>query len=52
MQQLIKTLINGPARYTQEHHLSPLWTLAVVLGALLIEFGAAYLIVQLIIFSF
>ncbi|MEK7153257.1 MAG: hypothetical protein AAB834_04875, partial [Patescibacteria group bacterium] len=48
----LDTLLNGPARYTQEHHLSPLWTLAVVLGALLIEFGVVYLLIRLIIFLF
>lgn len=49
MQQLIDTLINGPARYTQEHHLSDGMTLLVVLGALFIEFGLAYLLISLII---
>lgn len=49
MHQLIDTLINGPARYTQEHNLSPIWTLVVVLGALLIEFGAVYLLFLLIV---
>lgn len=50
MHQLLDTLLNGPARYAQEHDLSPLWTLAVVIGALLIEFGAAFLLIRLIIF--
>ncbi len=45
MQQLIDTLINGPARYTQAHDLSPGWTLVVVIGALLLEFGVGYLII-------
>lgn len=49
MQQFIDTLINGPARYTQEHHLSDGWTLAVVIGALLLEFGAAYILVLLLV---
>ncbi len=44
MHQFIDTLINGPARYTQEHHLDPVWTLVIVLGALLIEFGTVYLL--------
>lgn len=49
MQYFIDTLINGPARYTQEHHLSPAWTLIVIFGALLIEVGAVYLLGFLII---
>lgn len=49
MQHFIDTLINGPARYTQEHNLSDGWTLVVVIGALLIEFGAAYLLILLLI---
>lgn len=49
MQQFIDTLINGPARYTQEHHLSDGWTLAVVIGALLLEFGVAYILILLLI---
>lgn len=49
MQQFFDTLLNGPARYTQEHQLSPGWTLVVVIGALLLEFGAAYLLILLII---
>lgn len=49
MQQFIDTLINGPARYTQEHHLSDGWTLVVVIGALLLEFGAAYILILLLI---
>jgi hypothetical protein len=52
VQQLVDTLLNGPARYTQEHHLSSLWTLAVVFGAMFIEFGTVYLLARLIIFSF
>jgi hypothetical protein len=52
MQEFLDTLLNGPARYTQEHHLSPWWALAVVVGALLIEFGAAYLLARLIVFAF
>lgn len=49
MQQFIDTLINGPARYTQEYHLSDGWTLMVVIGALLLEFGAAYILILLLI---
>lgn len=49
MQQFIDTLINGPARYTQEHNLSDGWTLVVVIGALLLELGVAYIIIFLLI---
>ncbi len=49
MQNLIDTLINGPARYTQEHHLSDGMTLLIVFGALFIEIGLAYLLGFLII---
>ncbi len=49
MRQLIDTLINGPARYTQLHHLSPVMTLVVVLGALLAEFISVYLIGLLLV---
>lgn len=49
MQNLIDTLINGPARYTQEQHLSPGWTLIVIFGALLIEVGAVYILGFLVI---
>ncbi len=49
MQEFIDTLINGPARYTQEHNLSSGWALVFVLGALLIEFGVAYLLILLTI---
>ncbi len=50
MPHWLDILLNGPARYTQEHHLSPLWSLAVVVGVFLIEIGAAYLLIRLIIF--
>lgn len=49
MQQFIDTLINGPARYTQEHDFSSGWALVFVLGALLIEFGVTYLLILLTI---
>lgn len=49
MQHFMDTLINGPARYAQEHNLSPVWTLVVVIGALLVEFGVAYLLILLTI---
>ncbi len=48
MEQIIDTIINGPARYTQEHQLGPELTLVIVLGALLLEFGIVYLILYLI----
>lgn len=49
MQQFIDTLVNGPARYTQEHSFSSGWALVFVLGALLVEFGVAYLLILLTI---
>lgn len=49
MQQFIDTLINGPARYTQEYDFSSGWALVFVLGALFIEFGVAYLLILLTI---
>lgn len=42
MQQLIDTLINGPARYTQEHNFSSGWALVFVLTIFVIECGAVY----------
>jgi hypothetical protein len=39
MEQIIDTIINGPARYTQEHNLGPELTLVIIIGALLLEFG-------------
>lgn len=49
MHHILDTLINGPARYTQEHHLSPGMTLVVVIGALLAEFVLAYVILLAIV---
>lgn len=49
MQQFLGTLMNGPARYTQEHHLDTTWSLIIVIGALLVEFGACYVLILLII---
>lgn len=49
MQQFIDTLINGPARYTQEHNFSSGWALVFVLGALAVEVGAAYFLILLTI---
>lgn len=42
MQQFIDTLINGPARYTQEHNFSAGWALVFVLAIFVIECGAVY----------
>jgi hypothetical protein len=41
---LLNEIINGPAHYTQSHHLSNGPTLIIVLGALLAEFVGAYVI--------
>lgn len=51
MQQLLDTIINGPAHYATHHNLSPSITLAVVLGALLLEFITVY-VVGLALFRF
>lgn len=48
MQDFIDTIINGPARYTQVHHFNDGWTIAFVLGALLVEFGIVILILRLV----
>jgi len=47
MQNFLDIALNGPARYTQEHHLSPTLTLTIVIGALLLEFGLVYLVLYL-----
>lgn len=44
MHHFLDTLINGPARYTQEHHLSPGMTIVIVISALIAEFVIAYVI--------
>jgi hypothetical protein len=49
MHHLINEILNGPARYSVRHHFSPLWTLAFVLGILLAEFVAVYLVGYLIV---
>lgn len=49
--QLLDTLFNGPARYTQRQNMGPGKTLLVVIGALLLELGVAYLIVLVAIKS-
>lgn len=42
MHHFLDILLNGPARYTERHHLSPLWSLVVVLAALFGECSLAY----------
>ncbi|MGH7157460.1 MAG: type IV secretory system conjugative DNA transfer family protein [Candidatus Saccharimonadales bacterium] len=42
MHDLIDTLINGPARYTVEHHFGPLLTIVFILGILFAEVVALY----------
>jgi len=49
MHHLLNEILNGPARYSVRHHFSPLWTLVFVLGILLAEFIAVYLIGYLIV---
>lgn len=49
MEQFVDFLINGAARYTQEHHFSPGWTLVFVIGVLLLEFGVVYLLAFLFV---
>lgn len=44
MQQFIDTLINGPARYTQEQQFSTGWALVFVLAVLAIQCGVVYLL--------
>jgi hypothetical protein len=50
MQSLFDTLLNGPARYMQSHNYDPFLTLAVVLGVLMVEFGAVYILFKIIWF--
>jgi type IV secretory pathway TraG/TraD family ATPase VirD4 len=47
MLNFLDIAINGPARYTIGRHLSPLLMLTIVIGALLLEFGAVYLLLYL-----
>lgn len=49
MRELLDTLLNGPARYTEQHNFGPGLTLAIVLGALLAEFVAAYVLFKAIV---
>lgn len=49
MPQWLDILLNGPARYTQEHNFSSGWALVFVVAALLIEFGVAYFLIFLLI---
>jgi len=48
MHHFIDTILNGPARYTQEHNYSPGMTLAVIICVFLLECIAVYLIALLI----
>ena len=52
MQEFIDILLNGPARYTQEHHFSSGWALVFVLTVLAIELGVAYFLFLLTVKSF
>jgi hypothetical protein len=45
MSHFLNALINGPAHYTQSHHLSSIWTIVVVLAALAGEMLAVFLVV-------
>lgn len=45
--EFIDTLINGPARYTQENHFSSGWALVFVLTIFVIECGAVYFLFRL-----
>lgn len=47
MNVLLNSIINGPAHYSQSHHLSNDLTIVVVLGALVAEIVVAWLIVLL-----
>ena len=49
MRELLDTLLNGPARYTEQHNFGPGLTLAVVLGVLLAEVVAVYVICKAIV---
>jgi len=42
MHQFFDSLLNGPARYTVEHHFSPLLTIVFILGILFAEVVALY----------
>src|SRR5687768_605163 len=49
MEQFVDTLLNGPARYTQEHHFDSLWALVFVLGIFFAECIAVYLLFLLLV---
>lgn len=49
MQNFLDIIINGPARYTVEHHLNAGLTLVIIIGALLIECSIAYIIILLVV---
>ena len=48
MHQFLNTILNGPAHYTQSHHLSNGMTLITVLGTLVAEIVAAWVLALLI----
>jgi hypothetical protein len=52
MQRLFDILFNGPSRYVLARHLDPLWMLAIVVGAFLLECGVVYLLFRLVVFGF
>ena len=49
MHQLLDSLLNGPARYTQEHHFDSWLALVFVISILLAEIVATYLLVRLLV---
>jgi len=49
MLQLLDTLLNGPARYTEEHQFEPWLTLVVVIGIFIAEVVAVYVLVRLLV---
>ena len=49
MHHFLSSLFNGPAHYSVRHHFSPLLTLVFVIGILLAELIAVYLIVRLLV---
>lgn len=48
IEKFIDAIINGPARYTQEHYFSPGWSLTIVIWALLMEIGMLYFLILLL----
>ena len=50
MQDIIDTLINGPARYTLDNDISGGWSIVIVLGALLLEISIIIFTIRLLFF--